>query len=70
MTSPLKTIKEESNNCFMCDNYLFDDKYYKADSSNDKIKLCSRLCFEKYTIAVQQRQFKSRKTKAEKKEKS
>lgn len=62
----LQTIKEENNNCHTCDNYLFSDKYFKVDTTDGKIKLCSKLCFEKYMIMVAQMKMK-RKVKQEKK---
>ena len=66
MTTTLAKISETDVACHMCDNVIFD-KGIKIDKPNEKINLCSKLCFEKYSIMIQQRAMKSRNVKQEKK---
>ena len=58
---------ETNNNCYVCDNYIFDRTCITVDTTNGKIKLCCKLCFEKYNIMIEQRKFKHKSVKAEKK---
>ena len=64
------TIESTNNNCHVCDNFVFDKSTITVSTTNGKIKLCSKICFEKYDIAIQQKQFRTRRVKAEKKEAS
>lgn len=58
-----------STNCYTCDNYVFEKSSISLETTDGKIKFCCKLCFEKFTIAVQQREFRTRRIKPEKKEK-
>lgn len=70
MTAPTSATPPSHNtNCFVCDNYVFDKTSISLDTLNGKIKLCCKLCFDKYDIALQQQEFRKRRHKAEKKEK-
>ena len=68
MTSSLTKISYDSNICFMCDSFIFNDKYIPIEGTIGKIKLCTQLCFNKYSIMVEQRKLKSKPPKVEKKE--
>lgn len=56
-------------NCYVCDNYIFKAPI-TIDLTDRKIKLCSNLCFEKYNIMIEQKKFKCKPAKVEKKEKA
>jgi hypothetical protein len=51
---------DKSPCCNICDNYIFGDKGITVEEPLGKIKLCSKLCFEKYMIMVEQRAMKGR----------
>jgi len=65
MTTLTNKMDQKFPSCNMCDNYIFGDKFITVEESFGKIKLCSKLCFDKYSIMVQQRAMKSRKIKKE-----
>lgn len=52
-------INLDDMNCFVCDNYIFKG-LITVDTTTKKIKLCSKICFEKYCIMTHQIRIKTR----------
>lgn len=51
--------------CVMCDTLILGDKFIEISNDILKIKVCTKLCFEKYMIMIAQKGMKSRKVKKE-----
>jgi hypothetical protein len=50
---------EECPSCYVCDNLIFKSAIC-VETTTKKIKLCSKICFEKYCIMTHQINFKGR----------